>query len=68
MNRAAVEWLDARFNRFIQNGGWISAKRKPGWQGPSTVRRMIELRPIMAPCKPMHVSKADYADPERWWI
>jgi len=37
------------------------------WRGVY-VQPMLKFKSMSAPCKPMRVTQADYADPRRWWL
>jgi hypothetical protein len=65
-----IEWLDDHFEqvakRHAGDFGYAPGHRK--WRGPSEVRPMIELLPVMDAGNWMRVTPGDYDDPGRWWL
>ena len=60
----AIGWLEDQFSDLWTT--WeLPGKNTPG---TAVIKPMIQLRSVMDPGTPMHVSAHDYDDPERWWL
>ena len=65
----ALQWLDAELAKITKQfaGDFRAGPSSTTWHGPSYIRPIIQLRSSFD-CQPMHVTHADYADPQRWWL
>jgi len=67
---AALKWLCEDFEPALRRYQRRARARflDENWHGPAIVRPMIQLRSLHDGGKAMHVTQADYHDPERWWL
>ena len=66
----AIDWLNEGFDEaFSCYKQWSRARTlDETWHGPSAIRPIIQLRTVLDGGKSMTVTRADYADPHRWWL
>jgi hypothetical protein len=60
----ALEWLEDQFTDLSTTWGFPDTKTP----GTAVIKPMIQLRSVMDAGKPMTVTSADYAGPQRWWL
>jgi hypothetical protein len=66
----ATDWLEDEFERTAQPRRHDFHDPLSGQprHGPTVVRYMIQLISVLDTGEPMHVTQADYADPDRRWL